>query len=206
MLEINQKSDIIIPFEKIGEKGWQEKTKIILEVFADNWGNELPKPKTDKEIAELEKRLHTSLPSGLKLFYQTFGVVYIGEELIEFSEIGWTNAIWFENDEYIEYAPDFSDEDKVILPYLVHFSDYLGNGNKFCFHSQTHEIYYYDHENGAPYFTKLFNTIDDYIKGCLIHCQADLFGEGVDEDEVSDWTEEITAEIFGEEIIRKWLY
>ncbi len=206
MLEIYQKSDIIVPFEKIGENGWQEKTKIILEALADNWGNELPKPKTNEEITELEKRLNTALPNGLRLFYQTFGIADIGEELMRFSDIGRTNDIWFKNGEYIEYAPDFNEEDKAVLPYLVHFSDYLGNGNMFCFHSQTHEIYYYDHESGAPYFTKLFDTADDYIKACLIHCQANLFGENIDEDEVMRWTEEITAEIFGKEVIRKWRY
>ncbi len=79
-------------------------------------------------------------------------------------EIGWIKNIWSEQP---QYGPDFTEEDKIHLPFLVSFSDYLGNGNMFCFHSETKEIYYYDHDN-RPYLTKMFDKIDDYLKGCLI--------------------------------------
>ena len=57
-----------------------------------------------------------------------------------------------------------------------------------------------------PYLTKLFDTADDYIKGCLIFCQGDLFKKGVDEEIVWQWEEEIAIELFGEEIVNKWRY
>lgn len=62
------------------------------------------------------------------------------------------------------------------MPFLVTFSDYLGNGNMFCFHSETKEIYYFDHDT-KPYLTRMFSCIDEYLKGRLITCQYQLFAD-----------------------------
>ncbi|MDQ6528844.1 SMI1/KNR4 family protein [Flavobacterium sp. LHD-85] len=201
MIDINQKSDIIIPFEKIGNTGWDEKSKLIIESLAQNWSNALKSPISIEEIENLEKRLETSLPSGLKTFYNIFGIADIGEELQSFEDIMWMKDIWKEDN---PYGPEFSKEDKILLPHLITFSDYLGNGNMFCFHSETKEIYYYDHDT-RPYITKMFQNVDDYIKGCLIFAQADLFGE-VGQEKVEKWTEEIAEDLFGKDIVRKWRY
>ena len=173
MLEINKKEDIIIPFDKIGEDNWESKTQLIIQSIAENWDNELKKPISTQEIQELESRLGTTLPNSLKIFYQKFGLADIGEQLQDLKEIGWIKNFWADHP---EYGPDFTEEDKIYLPFLISFSDYLGNGNMFCFHSETKEIYYFDHDN-TPYITKMFNTVDDYLKGCLIFAQSDLFGD-----------------------------
>ncbi|KAF2341154.1 SMI1/KNR4 family protein [Flavobacterium tistrianum] len=201
MTDINQKSDIIIPFEKIGDIGWDEKSKLIIESLAENWSNELKSPISIEEIENLEKRLKTTLPSGLKTFYNTLGIADIGEELQSFEDIMWIKDIWEEDN---PYGPEFSKEDKILLPHLITFSDYLGNGNMFCFHNKTKEIYYYDHDT-KPFITKMFQDVDDYIKGCLIFAQADLFGE-VGQEQVEKWTEEIAEDLFGKDIVRKWRY
>lgn len=201
MLEINAKQDILIPFEKIGDARWEENTQTILEALANNWGGAFErKPILEEEITELEKRLGTTLPQSLKIFYQTFGVVDIGEELIAIDEIDFVQKFW----SIPEYAPDFSAEEKEIIPNLVWFGDYLGNGNMFCFHKETKEIYYFDHDT-KPYITKLFNDFGDYLKGCLILAQAELSSKGKHK-KVEQWTEEITTEIFTEEVIEKWRY
>ena len=202
MIEINKKSDIIIPFDKIGEANWEKKTRLILKSFAENWGKELPKPISPEEINQLEKRLGTTLPQSLRFFYENFGITDIGEILLDFEEIDWLKKTW---EDVPQYAPDFSEKDREILPYLVAFSDGLGAGNQFCFHSETKEIIFYKHE-GEPYFTKLFDTFDDYLKACLIYGQMDLFGENVEQDEVEIWVEEIITELFGKDTLKKWLY
>jgi len=201
MIDINKKEDIIIPFEKIGDSDWIEKSKIIIESLAENWSNELEKPISGEEINVLENRLGTTLPEGLKIFYNTFGIADIGEELQNFEDIIWLKDLWKEDN---PYGPEFTKEDKIALPYLISFSDYLGNGNMFCFHSETKEIYYYDHDT-RPYITKMFEDVDDYIKGCLIFAQTDLFGE-VKQEQVDKWTEEIAEDVFGKTIVRKWRY
>jgi len=200
MIEINQKEDIIIPFDKIGENGWEEKSKLIIESLAKNWSNDLKEPISTSEINALESRLGTTLPDGLKLFYSTFGIADIGEELQSFEDIIWIKDLWKNN----PYGPEFTEEDNISLPYLISFSDYLGNGNMFCFHSETKEIYYYDHDT-RPFITKMFKNVDDYIKGCLIFAQTDLFGD-VKQEQVDKWTEEIVSDLIGNSTVRKWRY
>ncbi|MFK8302296.1 SMI1/KNR4 family protein [Capnocytophaga stomatis] len=197
MFEITKKEDIIIPFKKIGDENWEKNTRFIL--TAD--GDELPEVVTEEEIQEIEKHLGAKLPDSLKLFYKTFGVADIGEELIDLKNISYLKE-WWEED--AEYGPDFSEEDKKVLPYLVWFGDYLGNGNMFCFHTKTHEIYYFDHDT-LPYLTKLFDDFSDYLKGCLIFLQLNYVSD-------EKWAkfeevlEEVVSEFISEEVIEKWRY
>ncbi|MBB6272785.1 hypothetical protein HDF26_003245 [Pedobacter cryoconitis] len=202
MLEINKKEDIIIPFDQIGDDDWKIRTSQIIEAIADNWDDELTAPVAADEISELENKLGTTLPESLSIFYQTFGLANIGEELQAFEDIGWLKDTGATDP---EHGVDFTAEEQAVLPYLITFSDYLGNGNMFCFHSETKEIYYFDHDE-APYIYKMFSTVDDYIKDCLIFGQSDLFGENATQEEADQWTEEIVGEMIGKHKIRKWRY
>lgn len=198
MIEINSKEDILIPFNKIGDADWKINTQKIIESIAANFGDDLKKPVSEQEILNLETKLGTTIPKNLKLFYQTFGIADIGEQLQDFNEVDWIKDIWADAP---QYGPDFTEEDKQLLPYLISFSDYLGNGNMFCFHSETKEIYYYDHDD-TPYLTKIFDTVDDYLKGCLILAQND-FSENK---EIDNWTEEIVVDLLGSTTVNKWRY
>ena len=200
MIDIKSKSDIIIPFEKIGDKNWLDKTKLIIDDFADNWGEELTEPIPNEEISKLEIKLGTNLPESLKLFYNEFGTANIGEQLQDFDEIGWLKNIWKDQ---AEHSPCFSEEDKKHLPYLVSFSNYLGNGNMFCFHSDTKEIYYFDHDT-QPFLSKLFDDASDYIKACLISCQVDLFNQEIGQEKVEEWSEEVLNELYEKDLLKKW--
>lgn len=202
MLEIHKKEDILIPFTIIGEEHWEVNARTILEAVADNWNDELKEPVREEEINALEQRLGTALPHGLRLFYRTFGISDIGEQLQRFDEISFIKEIWAEHP---QYAPDFTEKDREYLPFLISFSDYLGNGNMFCFHSETKEIYYYDHE-GSPYLSKMFENVDQYLRCCLISAQSDLFGTDTGEEKVAVWTEEILTDLLGEDLVRKWKY
>lgn len=200
-MNINKKLDFIIAFNKIGDANWVENTQNILEQWADNWGDEFIKnPVSDEDIQALENRLNTTLPESLKIFYQTFGVVDIGEELLEIDKLKYISE-WWKNP---EYSPEFSEEDLKILPYLVHFGDYLGNGNMFCFHSQTKEIYYFDHDT-QPYFSKFFEDFSDYLYGCLLLIQSEI-ADTDNPSQVTQWAEELIAERIGEAVLTKWRY
>lgn len=201
MITINHKADIIIPFDRIGEAGWTEQTGRIITALDDNWSREAAEPLSVKEIMAIESRLGVALPDSLKLFYQTFGIAGIGEELQEPGDIGYLKDIWRHDP---EYGPRFTDEDQKVLPHLITFSEYLGNGNLFCFHAQTQAIYYFDHES-QPYLHRLFDRADDYLKGCLIFAQSDLFGN-VEQEEVDSWAEEIVSGLFGSEVVKIWKY
>lgn len=169
MIEINNKTDIIIPFNKIGEAEWDVKTRLILESLADLNDDEIAPAIDDEQILKLEQRLNCRLPESLKIFYQHFGIADIGEQLQQFADIGYLKDIWANAP---QYAPEFSQTDLAVLPHLI-TSDYLGNGNMFCFHDISKEIYYFDHDD-TPYLSKILDCVGDYIKGCLILVQSEF--------------------------------
>ena len=197
MLTLRSKDDIIIPFQFIGEAGWDEKTRMLLEAYGEEWGESLTAPLSAQAVDAAEKRLGTQIPEPLALFYRTFGIADIGEEL-QVLENMLPLEDWAEGFDWDEWA---NDEEKALVPYLVTFSEYVGNGNAFCFHRQTGEIYYFDHDT-APHVTKLFDRADEYLKGCLIALQESFFSL----DNASEIVEEKLVELFGERCITKWMY
>lgn len=202
MINITSKKEIIIPFDEIGDDKWKENTKLIIKGLADNWNQELPIPISHKEILELENRIGTSLPKSLSIFHQAFGPANIGEELLSCSQIDKLKNLWPGINEKSEY---FTDAECKLLPNLIAFSDVLGSGDMFCFHSETKDIYFFDHSD-APYFSKFFNDASDYIRGCLIQAQTDLFDIDTGQDAVEEWCEEILKELYGTSLVLKWLY
>jgi hypothetical protein len=201
MIEIHHKADILFPFHQIGEPEWEIKTQRILQSFADLNDDEIASPINIDEIDQLEQRLKTTLPVSLKIFYQTFGIADIGEELQQFDDIGYLKDIWAAAP---EYAPEFTSKDVEVLPHLITFSDYLGNGNMFCFHDISKEVYYFDHDD-RPYLTKIFDDVDEYLKCCLILLQSDLFGDATP-DQVEQWVEDMVIELIGDQKLQKWRY
>lgn len=205
MHSIKQPEDIIVPFQSIGETDWEIQTHFIIMEYAKamSWEPLIITPLTDSSIVATEQRLNASLPDGLKLFYRTFGIADIGEQLQPLDKMIWLQETW---EHHQQHAPDFSEEDRIHLPHLITFSDYLGNGNQFCFHAKTHEVFYYDHDT-TPYLTPLFQRIDDYIKACLIFCQGEFFDIEYHRPEIIErWCEDKVIELYGLDTVRKWQY
>lgn len=200
MFTIEQKSDILIPFEKIGDENWKENTFKILKERRSIWNEEKKSAKTEKEIRKLEQKLKTKLPKGLQLFYLNFGIADIGEQLQDFKDVNRLHTLWNET-LIVEY---FSKKEIELLPYLISFSDYLGNGNMFCFHAKTKEVYYYDHDT-KPYLTKMFTTVDDYIKACLMFYQFE-FCNAENQDKAMNLCESFLIKMYGLKTIKKWMY
>ena len=197
MLELKTADDIIVPFDRMGDPDWEKNSRMLLTEQAEEWGSPMPQPVDEALITATEKRLGVTLPSDLALFYRTFGVADIGEEMQALENME-NLSVWaagFEPEEFMD------PEELAILPHLVTFSEYLGNGNAFCFHRDTGEIYYFDHDT-APHLVKLFDRAGDYLKGCLVKLQEAFFVTG----DGPDIVEEKLVELFGEERITKWLY
>lgn len=202
MISINKESDVLIPFKVIGEENWKDKTDIILKSYNELWEIEAGQPKTINEIQDLESKLGVSIPSELALFYKTYGVIDIGELLLDFDQIQYLENIWKEQP---QYAPQFSKNDQKVLSNLIVFSDYLGNGNMFCFHNETEEVYYFDHDL-RPHISKLFGSVSDYIRGCLITAQNMMFGDDSSPDQCEFWCENVCKQLYGSDIVVKWQY
>ena len=81
MIELQSHDDIIIPFNRISDAGWEQTTRLILENYAELDEQEMAPPVSDADLREAEKRLG-SFPDALALFYKTFGVADIGEILL----------------------------------------------------------------------------------------------------------------------------
>lgn len=208
MINISKKSDIVIPFKAIGEEGWLEKLELIVSSLLYCWGTSIDEIqfalKSDNELDDLEKRIETTLPPGLRMYYKTFGIGDVGDKLQEFDFVGRLGETWDLNEKPY-CGPNFTKEELEIFPHLVTFSDHHRNGSVFCFHDQTHEIYYYDHLS-EPHFTRMFKSIDDYVVACLISCQLDLFDLEVGQDAVEQWIKEIMEDLYGKEVYNKWFF
>ncbi len=193
---MNEEPEIIVPFEQIGEPGWEGPTDAILQDIADNWGDERVSPSAEAELAATERRLGAALPPALRLLYANFGPADVGEQLQALKDMEPLQH-WVEGFPWDSISP----EEAAALPHLVTFSEYLGNGNAFCFHTQDHSVWYFDHDTD-PTLTRFFDDAGDYFKGCLIKAQQDL----LEEPEAEDLVEEMLVELFGEKIVAKWLY
>ena len=95
-----------------------------------------------------------------------------------------------------------SDSERAILPDLIVFGDYLGNGNMFCFHRNTHAVWYFDHDT-PPFLTQPFDCVDDYLKACLVRLQGNFFANP---DKGDDIAIDTLFSLFGKNVIKKWMY
>lgn len=195
-MEINKIEDVIIPRRVIGvESGWEEEIAPIIEAYAYNVYEEPAAPVSAEEISACEQRLATTLPQDLKLFYQRFGAAKLTEILCPLPE-------FFCLGDNPAQLTDYTKEEQAVLKELVVFGEYLGNGNLWCFHKQTKEIYYFDHDT-QPNINGMFATFYEYLQALLILTQGELGShiEGIDKQ-----CEEIVVSLIGQERVQKWLY
>lgn len=195
-MEINKIEDVIIPRRVIGvDAGWEEEIAPIMEAYAYNGYEEPAAPASAAEVSACEQRLGTTLPADLKLFYQRFGAARLTEILCplpEFAAAG-DDADWLAN---------YPAEEQEALRELVVFGEYLGNGNLWCFHKQTKEIYYFDHDT-QPNVSRMFATFYEYLQCLLILTQGEL---GSHVEGVEKQCEEMVVALIGRERVQKWLY
>lgn len=206
MINIRKKSDIVIPSSQVGDEKWLKDTRFVASSILACWGLDINEIefglKSDEELDALEKSIDTTLPPSLRIFYQTFGVADVGDKLHEFDFVGRLSDTWNLNSKPYS-GPDFSEEELMIFPHLVTFTEHPGTNNMFCFHDATHEVYFLD-QNEKPHLTKLFDSIDTFFMACSVACQIDLFDLEVGQDKVEGWIREVMTERFGEKVLKKW--
>ena len=81
---------------------------------------------------------------------------------------------------------------------LIAFSDCIGNGNMFCFHRETGDVYYFDHDTGDM-LTRSFSSVQEYLDALMIRCLSEVY-------EDDERGERLLIERFGEYVVKKWLY
>lgn len=157
-------------------------------------------PVTEEALSALEERLACPLPPALRTYHLELGALSLAERLC--SVTAGNTPIQPLLDAYpgiVDIAEN--DADIALAKKLIAFGDYLGNGNMFCFHRQTGEVYYFDHDSGSM-LTRFFPSPQAYLDALMIRCLSEIYeGEPGCED-----SESILIQRFGKSLIKKWLY
>ncbi len=173
----------------------------VIAAYAALWEGHVSQPRLapvgEDELAALEARLGCPLPPALRAYHRELGALSLAERLC--SVTGGDTPIEPLRDAYPGIVDLTNDASELALAdELVAFGDYLGNGNLFCFHRQTGEVYYFDHDTSAM-LTRFFADVEAYLDALMIRCLAEVH----ENDEAG---EALLARRFGAQLVRKWLY
>ncbi|WP_431823502.1 SMI1/KNR4 family protein [Burkholderia sp. F1] len=155
-------------------------------------------PATQGAVSQAEVRIGCTLPGALRRYHLEIGALQLAEHLCA-----------LENDAPIPIQPLFdafpglverglSEQEDVLAKQMVVFSDYLGNGNMFCFHGSTGEVFYFDHDTD-PALTFFASDINSYLEALMIKMLADVH-------EQEEAGEDLLVERFGRALVSKWMY
>ena len=197
-MTIEKIEDVIIPQKIIGVgSGWEDEIFPILRTYADYLGDEMILATSADSIKRCEKTIGTALPNDLKLFYLRFGPALLQEKLFNVGEFQYISESWGKG--MLGY---FTKEEQNILSNLIVFGDYLGNGNVWCFHKYTKEIFYYNHDC-KPNINQMFQTFYEYLQSLLIFTQGEI---GQDIENFDKECEKLVVDLIGEDRVRVWQY
>jgi SMI1-KNR4 cell-wall len=197
-MTIEKIEDVIIPQKVIGvDTGWEEEILPIIKAYADFLGDDMSLPTPIGDINNCEKVLETILPNDLKLFYLKFGAAKLGEGLFNVNEFQYISSSWGQS-----MLNHYTDEEQNVLSKLIVFGDYLGNGNVWCFHKDTKEIFYYDHDC-KPNINQMFQTFYQYLQSLLIFTQRNI---GQDIQNFDKECEKLVVDLIGKDRVKVWQY
>ncbi len=158
-------------------------------------------PVSPKELAALEQRLGCAIPPLLRVYHEQIGTLNLAETLCSVTPAKYA-SIEPLHDAYpgitdiLENVPDAAPQ-WALVNQLVVFGDYLGNGNLWCFHRETGEVWYFDHDC-SPMLTQMFIDVGQYLDILMFKCLLDAHGEEDNED--------LLREHLGDAIVEKWMY
>jgi hypothetical protein len=195
-MKIERVEDIFIPKKQIRlGTGWEDEIRPFLKSYADFMGDDMSIPSSDDELDKCENILETTLPTDLRLFYKTFGPPKLQEGMFDVSDFDYLTKSWNK-----QLMDSYSKTEQDVLSKLIVFGDYLGNGNVWCFHADTKDIFYYKHDS-QPNINGMFETFGQYIQALIIFSQRDI-ADG----ELDDEIEQIVVGLIGQDRVRVWQY
>ena len=161
----------------------------------------VPAPASKKAVAELEQRLGCALPPLLRHYHLQLGVLDLPENLCSVAPARYAaiepliHAFPGITD-ILEGAAD-ADASRALVDELVAFGDYLGNGNLWCFHRRTGQVWYFDHDT-APMLTPMFADVGGYLDALAFKCLLAVHDREDDET--------LLRQRLGNDIVDKWMY
>ena len=195
---IEKIEDVIIPHKVIGvDTGWEVEILPILQAYVDYSGEEMAFATSEDSIKKCEKTLGTTLPNDLKLFYLRFGAAKLMEKLFNVEDFEYFTANCGQ-----KFLDHYNKEEQDILSKLIVFGDYLGNGNVWCFHKDTKEIFYYNHDT-KPNINQMSMTFYEYLQSLLIFTQGAI---GDEIENLFNQCEKKVVELIGKDRVKVWQY
>lgn len=147
-------------------------------------------------VAMRETTLGCALPPLLRRYHLELGALSLAERLCGVDTEPRIEPLIDAYPAIRERALD--EDDCARLAELVVFSDYLGNGNLFCFHRLSGEVYYFDHDEGAM-LTRFFPSVADYLDALMILSLGEVH-------EDTAQAEALLVQRHGQALVRKWMY
>ncbi|MGC6386050.1 SMI1/KNR4 family protein [Ewingella sp. S1.OA.A_B6] len=208
---MNSNTNKPLPASEIPPLVWPEfaddKTRLdwwrtCVQAYLALWENPAPlTPVTAKELEALGQRLSCSIPPLLRTYHEQIGTLNLAETLCSVTPAKYA-SIEPLRDAYpgitdiLEDAPDADQQWARVNPLIV-FGDYLGNGNLWCFHRETGEVWYFDHDC-SPMLTQIFTDVGQYLDTLMFKCLLEAHGEEENED--------LLRERLGDAVVEKWMY
>lgn len=173
-----------------------------VQAWLTEWGKPAPVvPIPPEDLQALEQRLGCALPFHLRTYHEKIGVLELAETLC--SVIPKKNAsieplydAYHGITDILESVPE-ANQLKTLIDQLVVFGDYLGNGNLWCFHRETGEVWYFDHDT-SPMLTQIFTDVGEYLDALMFKCLLEIHGE--------EENETVLRERLGDAVVEKWMY
>lgn len=173
-----------------------------VQAYLSLWENPDPlSPVNAKELEALEQRLGCSLPPLLRTYHQQIGTLNLAETLCsvtpaKYASIEPLREAYPGIRDILQDAPD-AEQQWARVNALIAFGDYLGNGNLWCFHRETGEVWYFDHDD-SPMLTQIFTDVGQYLDVLMFKCLLEAHGEEDNED--------LLREHLGDDVVQKWMY
>jgi hypothetical protein len=171
--------------------------------YADLWGERARlTPSSRAELFALEQRLGCSLPTVLRDYHLRIGALELSERLCsvtpaEFASIEPLIEAYPGIVDILEGQPD-AESQWSLIDELVVFGDYLGNGNLWCFHRQTGEVWYFDHDS-PPMLARLFKDVGGFLDALMFKCLLEIHQQ-------DDDSEQLLRQQLGDAVVDKWMY
>ena len=159
-------------------------------------------PASRATLDDCEQRIGCPLPPMLRACHQHIGVEHLAEIINPPERIEPLLDAFPGLENILEDLPaEQAAASRALAEQLIAFGDYLGNGNLWCFHRETGQVWYCDHDTGEC-LTQIFDDVRDYLDAVMILSLAEVH----DPEEGHEAAESILRQRLGDAVVEKWMY
>ena len=159
-------------------------------------------PASRAALDDCEQHIGCPLPPMLRAYHERIGVEYLAEIINPPERIEpLLDAFPGLEDILEDMSAEQAAATRALAEQLIAFGDYLGNGNLWCFHRQTGQVWYCDHDTGEC-LSQIFDDVRDYLDAVMILSLA----EAHDPEDGHEAAESILRQRLGDAVMEKWMY